>query len=454
MNGASSRGAPGWGGRRGKSWQPSHGGVPVVPRILMRPERAAAQASNESSAAGPAPVVVLARPSAPPIQVAASPPPPLLSPTPPPLPQQTSAEACVVAGIPAYRDIVDQPRSSRITILTPEGRLLDGMVRKHLAHLECRSCIGVLGRPSSGKSMLLSRLASLEPADLFPPAAAAAEHRIGTLGVELWVTPARIILVDAPPVVSVMSAPERARLVGDPRGPPSLPVARARDLQLAILLIRVSSVLLVFADPGSGLVDKALAKLLVDARELLDQFPGPRHHPNTHSQAERECKLYIVVNRGAAGNLDAMARAYEVATGFAVCGVSVVPDRCLQSMRMPGVAQTMGPRFLRVAESWAADPALPLYPLPPDLSRSGDQGRRSLLCWPQLPTISADDQLLPVQRTFEEAVDDLRARLLAPPPVTGWGEMPAGEWVNTCLKVWDAIRRSHKLRDSASQFQN
>ncbi|KAJ2645180.1 smg-9, nonsense mediated mRNA decay factor [Coemansia sp. RSA 1694] len=431
----------------------------------MRPERAVAQTSDEA-AVGPAPVVMLARRSVP-ATSAPQPPPPPPPQVRPPARQQTSAESLVISGVTSYRHIVGQPRSSRLTILTPGGQLLDGVVRKHLSQLDCRSCIGVLGRPSAGKSMVLSRLASREfveeSMELFP--LATEENKIGTLGVDFWVTPARIILVDAPPMVSVASSEVRAKLLNDPRGSSRLSALRARDLQLATLLIRVSSVLLVFADRGDG-VDEGLAKLLVDARELLNQFPGPKHHnllsSRTYPHYGKQCKLHIVINTGAAPfgadagkgigeNLGELARAYEEATEFIVCGVSVIPSRCPPPVRPANrLVQGSAPRFLQVAESWLTTPTLPLYPPPLDLSKpgAGEQCRRSLLCWP--PHSSAGNH--PACGTFEEAVDKLRAGLLAPPPMAGWDEKPVGEWMNTCLKVWDAIRRSHKLRDTASMF--
>ncbi|KAJ2904632.1 smg-9, nonsense mediated mRNA decay factor [Coemansia aciculifera] len=350
-------------------------------------------------------------------------------------------------------------------MLTPEGKLLDGVMRNYLGQLACRACIGVLGRPSSGKSLLLSHLAaaSLEGAEgettsFFP--LATEKNKIGTQGVDFWVTPARIILVDSPPVMSLVSDEARRLIRGDSRGPLSKSSGRARDLQLTTLLIRISSVLLVFIEYNSGGVDEGLVKLLVDARTILGQFPGPKHHYSNSSRvyphSGMECKLHIVINQypEVSEDLDAIAKGYEKATGYAVSGVSVIPSRSPPLRVRRPLMPTVVPRFQQVAESWSvvAPSELPLYPPPLEMSTKSVAGEKgvcqSLLCWPSLAAAS---------KTFEEAVDDLRARVLAPPSLSsslslaaGWDAKPEGEWMSTCLNVWDAIRRSHKLRDYAS----
>ncbi|KAJ2828845.1 hypothetical protein GGI24_002289, partial [Coemansia furcata] len=373
----------------------------------MRPERIA-QASEEPAAA---PVVVARRPAA--------------SPT----PQQAQhvaaarplvAEPLGVADIAAYKAVAEQPRGSRLMLLSPAGRLLDSVVRKHLGAVDCRACIGVLGRPSAGKSLVLSRLAQCAEGDVFP---LAAEGRAGTTGVDFWVTPARIILVDTPPVLSLVPPDVRVRLMGS--GAPEL--ARTRDLQLATLLMQVCDVLLVFADSP---LDRGLVELLVDARTLSMDLPrlDAPHLPSEPSANQRhKCKLHIVLGAGChGGDLDAVARAYEAATGITVCGVSLLP-------RVMPVGRGAGPpRFMRVAESWADSPACPLYP-PLDVGArsSGSVPSRSLLGWP----VAAGGGSL------ELAVEALRARLLAPAAASGgWEERPAGAWMSTCLRAWDSIR--------------
>ncbi|KAJ2840382.1 hypothetical protein FBU31_000462 [Coemansia sp. 'formosensis'] len=418
--GAPSRGAPGGGGR-GRRRQPAQGGgalsaAPVVPRILMRPERIA-QANEE-------PVVVARRPVA--------------SPTPPQPPQPLGvgrpvvAEALSVADIPAYKAIAEQPRGSRLMLLSPAGRLLDSVVRKHLGTVDCRACIGVLGRPSAGKSLVLSRLAQCGDGDVFP---LAAEGRVGTTGVDFWVTPARIILVDTPPVLSLVPADVRVRLMGP--GAPEL--ARTRDLQLATLLMQVSDVLLVFADSA---LDQGLVELLVDARTLSMDLPrlDAPHLPSEPSAGQRhKCKLHIVLGAGCHGDLGAVARGYEAATGITVCGVSLLPRAGAPVARGSGP-----PRFMRVAESWADAPPCPLYPpLDVGAKSSSSEPSRSLLGWPV-----ADGG-----GSFELAVEALRARLLAPPAAGGWEERPAGAWMSTCLRAWDSIRRSFQLQNMAAAFE-
>ncbi|KAJ2864502.1 hypothetical protein GGH94_002891 [Coemansia aciculifera] len=450
--GPPSRGAPaGGGGSRGKKRQPSHANsgpvagtaAPVVPRILMRPERIA-RANDETV---PVPIVLARRP------VASPPPPPPAPPQhPPPVRTQAPAESLTIADIPAYKHIADQPRSSRLMLLSPAGKLLDSVVRKHLGPLDCRLCIGVLGRPSTGKSLVLSRLAqSTDATEIFP---LAMENKIGTLGVDFWVTPARIILIDTPPVLSLVPSDVRLRLAG----PGALGLVRTRDLQLATLLMQVCDVLLVFVDcaKGPGL-DRGLVKLLVEARTLSQALPrlDAPHLPSDSGDQRHKCKLHIVLNAGAShsvgdSELGDVARSYEKATGITVCDVSLIPSQSPLPVRSPTpVAQGVGvPRFLQVAESWAATPVLPLYPPPLDMVTAaksrGSLERRSLLCLPLVGNSPG---------SFELAIGELRARLLAPVSPLGWDERPQGIWMNTCLRAWDSIRRSFQLQNLASAFE-
>ncbi|KAJ2053389.1 hypothetical protein H4S04_000709 [Coemansia sp. S16] len=438
--GPPSRGTPAGGsGSRGKKRQPSHANsgpvaantAPVVPRILMRPERIA-QANDE---AAPAPIVLARRP-------VASPPPQPQHLT-PPVRTQAPAESLTIADIPAYKNIADQPRSSRLMLLSPAGKLLDSVVRKHLGPLDCRQCIGVLGRPSTGKSLVLSRLAqSADATEIFP---LAMENKIGTLGVDFWVTPARIILIDTPPVLSLVPSDVRLRL----SGPGGLASARTRDLQLATLLMQVCDVLLVFVDckKGPGL-DNGLVKLLVEARTLSQSLPrlDAPHLPSDSGSQRHKCKLHIVLNASPSADV---AHSYEKATGITVCDVTFIPSRSPVSVRSPiPVVQGFVPRFLQVAESWTVTPVLPLYPPPLDVATAaksrGSLERRSLLCSPLVGNSCG---------SFELAIDELRARLMAPGSSLGWDERPQGVWMNTCLRAWDSIRRSFQLQNLASAFE-
>ncbi|KAJ2489435.1 hypothetical protein IWW37_004007 [Coemansia sp. RSA 2050] len=438
-NGPPSRGAAA-GGSRGKKKQPSCASsgpltantAPVMPRILMRPERIA-QVSEEA-----APTVILAR------RPVSSPPPPQHLPLVRPLAQvPVPAESLTIADVPAYKNIADQPRGNRLMLLSPAGKLLDSVVRKHLGPLDCRLCIGVLGRPSTGKSLVLSRLAQYhagadDSLDVFP---LAAENKIGTLGVDFWVTPARIILIDAPPVLSLVPADVRLRLAGP--GAPGLATARTRDLQLATLLMQVCDVLMVFANSATGM-DEGLVRLLVDARTLSQDLPrlDAPHLVSEPSDGQRHrCKLYIVLNNG--GDIDGVARRYEEATGITVSGASIIPSRApAKSLQPAGV-----PRFLQVAEAWKE---LPLYPPPLDVSKAavaktaGSEKRRSLLGYPLAGGSCG---------SFELAIDELRARLMAPVSPLGWDERAQGVWMNTCLRAWDSIRRSFQLQNLALAFE-
>ncbi|KAJ1818578.1 hypothetical protein LPJ60_004254 [Coemansia sp. RSA 2675] len=431
-NGPPSRGAAA-SASRGKKKLMSQAGsapsAPVVPRILMRPERIA-QASEET-----APTVLLAR------RPVASPPPPQHMSLARPLAQvPVPAESLSLADVPAFKNIADQPRGNRLMLLSPAGKLLDSVVRKHLGPLDCRLCVGVLGRPSTGKSLVLSRLAQNQSAgadDIFP---LAADSKIGTAGVDFWVTPARIILIDTPPVLSLVPADVRLRLAGP--GAPGLAAARTRDLQLATLLMQVCDVLMVFVDCAKG-VDMGLVRLLVDARTLSQDLPrlDAPHLASEPSGGQRHrCKLHIVLNAG--GNVGEVAQRYEEATGITVSGVSILP-RGSPARSMMSVD---GPRFMQVAEAWRE---LPLYPPPPSVSKAvaakaaGSEKRRSLLSWP----------LGDSSGSLELAIEELRARLLAPASLLGWDERAQGVWTNTCLRAWDSIRRSFQLQNLASAFE-
>ncbi|KAJ2487800.1 hypothetical protein EV174_000333 [Coemansia sp. RSA 2320] len=495
-------------GKRSQQQPAQSAAAVVVPRILMRPERAAAAAADEAvvpAAASSPQFVWSGHPAQPPrvvaltaplkqhataagereqagaVRVAVSPPqqppqhphslalqlqsPPLSSPSP----------SLAITGIAAYRQIADLPRSSRLTLLSSSGKLLDTVARKNLGALQTRSCIGVLGRASAGKSLVLSELAHRAcPAQpsIFP---LAAESELGTLGVDFWVTPARVILLDAPPVLSLPAADKWPR-----RADPStsrLSAARIRDLQLAALLLQVCDVLLVFANCGSAgdCVDRGLAKLLVDACAIAEALPGlalPCLAASGGNRQSGRCRLHIVLNAGAPRNggaqnlaplggpldIGAVARGYEEATGISVCNVSLIPSLPARRNAAPSLRDDSGgsgggggmvPRFLQIAETWSATAAqLPLYSPPRDVFKSSSklaekQRRRSLLSWPSL----GGEQW---GSSFERAIDAMRSSLLGPGIVDGaWREESEGTWVATCLRAWDSIRRSDHLQKLA-----
>ncbi|KAJ2395241.1 hypothetical protein GGI23_004377, partial [Coemansia sp. RSA 2559] len=264
----------------------------IVPRILMRPERAAALADDSSKAAATeqratiastvsAEQAIVRTPQAQP-QVLA---------TKSPLPGSADSR---LKDTMAYKRATVHVRESRLPLISPTGKFLDAGARKTLSHLRSRKCIGVLGRAGTGKSMLMSLLAQppygatnavLPLADpsgatnaVFP--LADPPGSVCTLGVDLWVTGSRAVLLDTPPVLDLHSSDAWPRNRGLDSGTSSrLAISKTHDLQMASLVLQTCDTLVVLVNErkrrGKGsmslydlYMDRGLAKLLASAATL------------------------------------------------------------------------------------------------------------------------------------------------------------------------------------------
>ncbi|KAJ2795773.1 hypothetical protein H4R21_004976, partial [Coemansia helicoidea] len=235
-------------------------------------------------------------------------------------------------------------------------------------------------------------------------------------GIGVWVTGASTVLVDAPPVLGDACDPKWA----PPHAPRRATAARIRDLQVALLLLRVCDALVVVAD-GAGGVDLELARLLAAAAGLAAAIPG------LALGAAPACRLHIAVvppRAGPPAALDcaAIARAYEAAAGLPVAGVSVVPRQWVPADPPP---------FLAIADCWA-DPR-PLYAV---------RGRAKTAVLPPSTLAAARRPCAP---GFDRCVQDLRARLLGP---SARGANP--DWAALFVRAWDSIRRSDRLLSLAA----
>lgn len=316
------------------------------------------------------------------------------------------------------------PRTQSLTVLSQEGRLLDGMIRKYLVSLQSRSCIGVIGRSSAGKSFVLSQLTQLQhPLEqlsnlVFPTAKTPHAKSFTTKGVELWVTGARHILLDSPPVFSFIASNKWMK-PPNRKGWSARDVSRLRDLQLATLLVQVCDTLLVVVN-GSNVVDQGIIQLLAQARKLADEIPGL-----TSLQSEKRgcycCRLHVVVNRVNDGKHcdQAVRQRYEEETGISVDHVTTIP--IFKSTTSEATKEDAF-RFKEIYDIWKT-------------SYNGIQQS-------MLPGSKKDGL------TFGAVVDSLRFKLLASNVNT---ELESGAWASRLLRAWDSIRRSDVLQRLSSQ---
>ncbi|KAJ1799886.1 hypothetical protein LPJ59_001517 [Coemansia sp. RSA 2399] len=473
----------------------------VVPRILMRPERAAAALADDSSKAAAteqrptiastvsAEQAIIRTPQAQPQVLAAK----------SPLPGSVDRK---LKDTMAYKRATVHLRETRLPLISPTGKFLDTGARKTLSHLRSRKCISVLGRAGTGKSMLMSLLAQ-------PPYGAAnavfpladPPGSVCTLGVDLWVTSSRAVLLDTPPVLDLHSSDSWPRNRGLDSGTSSrLVISKTHDLQMASLVLQTCDTLIVLVSErkrrGKGplslydlYMDRGLAKLLASAvtlsqailglsrpaepqsEMLADAGPGSTHGQQ-HRAADRRCKLHVVINQGPASfgcqrlDLDPeavreIAEAYESETGIAVSGVSFLPTH-----RLPEEADDV--QFMDIASAWGAQQSdttsahasvLPLY-APADRHRNKkavgtDRGTDSLVMspWEQQQKQRQKRTYL-TGNSFDASVDNLRMDLLGAQSISERRSDPEGSWLTGCLRAWDSIRRSDALHSAAAMRED
>ncbi|KAJ2612306.1 hypothetical protein EV177_003059 [Coemansia sp. RSA 1804] len=397
----------------------------------------------------------------------------------------------------AYKRATQHVRDHRLTLISPAGKLNDSGARRTLGHLRSRTCVGVVGRASAGKSMLMSVLAqpplgSQSASAMFPLAGAA--EAACTLGVDLWATESRAILVDTPPVLDLHSADAWPRSRGlDSAMSSRLVVSKTHDLQIASLLLQTCDTLVVLVGErkrrGKGAqtmyemyMDRGLARLLAAAASLSQTIPGLSRPAEPHNKApqDRRCRLHVVVNQGMASlgcqRLDLgpaairdIADAYEHETGIAVSGVSFLPTR-----EEPEEASDPT-EFADIAGAWDAQrndqpydrqSVLPLY-APADRHRSkrtaakpqGANNADSLVLSPW--ELSHQLRRKQVRRNvaakvFASSVNRLRTALLAATTSSSerGGSDLEGAWLAGCLRSWDSIRRSDALHRAAAMRED
>ncbi|KAJ2311799.1 hypothetical protein IWW51_002696 [Coemansia sp. RSA 2702] len=304
---------------------------------------------------------------------------PTAAPTPTPTAPAVAPVPRPAAPSPAPAD----PRHTRVPLISAQGKLQGARVRSQLGPLSVRHCVGVIGRAGTGKSTLLSRLAH-HP-----------QHASATRCVDAWVTRARVVLVDAPPVLCARAA-DKWRF-GDSR-PPSRVATRVHSLQLALWLLQVCDELLVVVDwQGTCRIDRGVARLLRLACGLVDKIPGLTM-PDLPGRdgSSGGCRLHVVARCD--DHSDAVrgqvAHQYEDATGIRVARVTLLP-----------------------------------YTRPPEVQSAADTiclwaDRRPLYATGQQPGLVAADPDLLGAPTYDQCVEDLCDHVLAPARPGGASDTP------------------------------
>ncbi|KAJ2622270.1 hypothetical protein GGI26_003423 [Coemansia sp. RSA 1358] len=299
-----------------------------------------------------------------------------------------------------------------VPLISPSAKFLDTTARAMMGRLRTRLCIGILGRAQLGKSLILSGLSRMPPTR--------------SRGLNVLVTPARIVLVDTPPVLNpYVDLWPRRTLTS------KLAVAKAHDLQITLLLLQTCDTVVVVvgerkrrAKTETSLsevyMDRGIARLLRAAAQL--EVPG---------LGDQRCTLHIVINQGVDGQMlevtpgatREIAHMYELETGIPVSNVSFLPTRAKKPRPM-GVVE--------IADTWKS--GLPLYP-------SADKHRAE-------ETASLVSLQMDSGASFEQHMEEMRLMLMAP-GMSARNEAE-GAWVAGCLRAWDSIRRSNALLSAAA----
>ncbi|KAJ2144043.1 hypothetical protein IW136_001482 [Coemansia sp. RSA 678] len=280
-------------------------------------------------------------------------------------------------------------RNTYHQVITAAGKQL-GSLRRSLEHLSIRSSVGILGRPTSDTRALIAQLSSSP----WP----------SPQGVGVWITTARIALIDAPPVLGTTVA-----AAWMPRSPRH--ASRVHDLQITLWMLHTCQTLLVVDRSCPPRIDDQLARLLACARDLAPAIPG-LSVPAAPGSRTSQCSLHVVAvypppELSLTEARNNIALKYEEITGIRVAQVTFMNDR----------PSTQMPSALDMARLWAAD--APLY-----------DGLMELGSVAQGPS-------------RDECVEELRRRVLCHDPRALQNE--PGAWAASCLRAWDSIRRSDHL---------
>ncbi|KAJ1644155.1 smg-9, nonsense mediated mRNA decay factor [Coemansia asiatica] len=437
------------GRNRAKTAQPT---INVVPRILARPQEPISRNNTSESPQLPAAAALKST-----VKREAETPPQTIRKS---LPIDSSG-ATADSGTLALNYLMqqEQSRNTKMVLLTASGKLLDSNLRRHLGSVQCRSCIGVLGRLGAGKSTIMSYLAGTQ--ELVFPAAKHPGSQM-TSGIDFWVTPSSLLLLDTPPVLSIGAADKWTRRSENMS---KLSCARLRDLQLTSFLLQICDTLLVVVNPDAvaasavavsigkkaqqqqqgkrnkvsgGCIDQAMIKLLKMAQSAVPLIPGLSL--NTRGHEKRPCSLHIVVNNGPAGiSKQQVSEIYANLTGISVSKVTVLPA-------ISSCEDKKGLTFVDISDKWSScNPLLvPLYSTGLFAKHISSNDRTSLIS-------SAD--IFGNNFSFDECIEELKSVVLDghAQGERGWRKDESkGAWLALCLKTWDSIRRSDVLVKSAA----
>ncbi|KAJ2139290.1 hypothetical protein GGH17_000622 [Coemansia sp. RSA 788] len=357
-----------------------------VPRILVRPstEPIGEQSTQpQVLQKAPQPQVQQKAPQPQVLQKALQPP-PQKAPQPQPKPPTQRQQPLFPAA---------DGRNTYHQVITAAGKQL-GSLRRSLENLSIRSSVGILGRPTSDTRALIAQLSSTP----WP----------SPQGVGVWITNARIALIDAPPVLSTTVA-----ATWMPRSPRH--ASRVHDLQITLWMLHTCQTLLVVDRSCPPRIDERLARLLACARDLAPAIPG-LSVPAAPGSRTFQCSLHVVavypppeLSQTEARNHIALK--YEEITGIRVARVTFMNDWSFTQM----------PSALDTARLWAAD--APLY----DGLELGSVAQGP---------------------SRDECVEELRRRVLCHDPRALQNE--PGAWAASCLRAWDSIRRSDHLHTIAT----
>ncbi|KAJ2711679.1 hypothetical protein H4S00_005983 [Coemansia sp. D1744] len=349
----------------------------VVPRILVRP-------STEPIGEQSTQPQVLQKAPQPQVLQKAPQPQPQKAPQPQPKPPTQRQQPLFPAA---------DGRNAYHQVITAAGKQL-GSLRRSLENLSIRSSVGILGRPTSDTRALIAQLSSSP----WP----------SPQGVGVWITNARIALIDAPPVLSTTVA-----ATWMPRSPRH--ASRVHDLQITLWMLHTCQTLLVVDRSCPPRIDERLARLLACARDLAPAIPG-LSVPAAPGSRTFQCSLHVVavypppeLSQTEARNHIALK--YEEITGIRVARVTFMNDWSFTQM----------PSALDTARLWAAD--APLY----DGLELGSVAQGP---------------------SRDECVEELRRRVLCHDPRALQNE--PGAWAASCLRAWDSIRRSDHLHTIAT----
>ncbi|CDH53769.1 protein smg9 [Lichtheimia corymbifera JMRC:FSU:9682] len=396
-----------------------------APVILERRDRSAPAAEHSTSETTP---VIMKHNDKTPLRVVAKPPQSSSSSSSPLSPSGTSSSQPPSNEMPGNASIPFLDRR--------HGRMSSDAVIKLLGDHPGHFVVGVVGKQGVGKSTVLSYLTH-QPSNAFPIQSieSVAYSRHQTVGIDVFITPERTILLDTEPILSCSVLDEALRSTSMDGLHPELWLER-ESLYNLVFMLSVCNVVLVVSE-GMQL-DVAMLRYLKRAELLKFSLPDfPLIPAATFGQAQPDMNYYpdivFVCNKCRDWELQ-----WQQYNDMQVLLGNIFADSSLKTSGLVSFSNVL-PAFKLSHRG----PEQNLFLLPYDPNHEQPSTRDP----PKDIWNVYDDGLCGVE-SFQTLVSGLREQISAAPRRLGKkGQVSEKDWYKNAIKLYELVRKSEYISD-------